>query len=177
MIAPDADLSDRFVATFYGKRRGWACFGYKPSERPKGEQQETVIERWFQWHDGVDRAIEWIEDMAPQHALYWSPLLHREPKRRKGNAINRRWLWLDLDGPPANAEFLVDLQTVEVRSGRPGHYHHYVALSRSLTAGEYHRFARGLRAAVGGSADAKIADNDLMRLPGSLNFRTTPLTS
>jgi hypothetical protein len=174
-VEPDADLSDRFLNTFYGNTSGWACFGYKPIEAAGGKQ-EKVIQQWFRWPDEVDRAVTWIEDMAPHHALYWSPLLRKTRSRVKGNAVGRRWLWLDLDGPPGNQDLLTSLGTIEIRSGRPGHTHHYVALKRVLADREWHRFARALRDAVGGVVDPKIADNDFLRLPGSLNFRTTPPT-
>ena len=175
MSQADPDTSDRFLTAFFGDREGWACFGYKPTE-VAGGRDEQVIQKWFEWPRESDRAIAWIEDMSPQHAMYWSPLLHEEPRRRKGNALHRRWLWLDLDGDPGNSDLLSRLGAIEIRSGRPGHTHHYVRLSRSLPAREWHSLARALRDAVGGAADPKIADNDFLRLPGSLNFRTVPPT-
>lgn len=174
-VEPDPALSDLFLTTFYGETEGWACLGYKPVE-VAGGKNELIKQQWFYWPDEMDRAVAWIETMASDHALYWAPLLRKTDERAKGNALRRRWLWLDLDGPPGDAELLADLQAIEVRSGRPGHTHHYVPLTRPLPAREWHQLARALREAVGGTADPKIADNDLLRLPGSLNFRTTPPT-
>lgn len=173
-VEPDPGLSDRFLTKFYGQTQGWACLAYKPIE--VADRKTNIVHEWFRWPDETDRAIAWIEDTAPHQALYWAPLLRETPKRTKGNAVRRRWLWLDLDGPPGDAELLADLQAIEVRSGRPGHTHHYVPLSKNLPDREWHDLARALREAVGGEADPKIADNDLLRLPGSLNFRTTPPT-
>lgn len=175
MSEPNPDLSDRFLSAFYGNRRGWACLGYKPQEQPSG-QSERIEQRWFRWPDETDRAIAWIEDMGPRYALYWNPFLRTECERRKGNALGHRWLWLDLDGPPGDADLVAELGGITIRSGRPGHTHLYIALSQALDADAWHSLARALRDAVGGAADPKIADNDLLRLPGSLNFRTDPPT-
>lgn len=172
---PSIDLTDALICKLLGNTEGWLFLGYKKQERAGGKN-ETIIHESFRWPEQQDDAIQWIEDMAPNHSLYWCPLLRTEDRRTKGNAVRRNLLWLDLDGNAGDEALVEELRPLIINSGRPGHQHLYVPLRDNLGDEEWHAQARGLRDAVGGGADAKIADNDFMRLPGSINFRTTPPT-
>src|SRR6266498_631110 len=181
MPTPDLDQIDRFLSRWLGDASGWLFLGYKPSEVPPEQlngRREAMKSKPFRWPEEQDRAIEWIEDMAHTHPLYWCPFLRSgdKPKRSKGNAVNRRLLWADLDGPAGDEDFVAELRPLQIASGRKGHRHLYVPLKGELDSEEWHARARALRDAIGGAIDPKIADNDFLRLPGSLNFRTDPPT-
>ncbi len=163
MATPDVDLIDEFLSRVWGDTVGYVAIGFKrEGERYSGDQ-------FFAWPDDADRVMEAIEDKAHTHHVFWCPNVLASPKRRKGNAVSRRWVWADMDGSPNDPHLLSQLKPIQVASGRPGHVHAYVPLTEPIERDEWHRLARALRDQLG--ADAKIADNDLLRAPGSVNFK------
>lgn len=171
---PDVDQAQRFMSRILGNDEGSLFLGWK--EESPTTPKSSMKSKTFQWPSEREQAIEWIEKTSQQYPVYWCPILGSTPKRSRGSGVSHRWLWVDIDGAPGDRAVIDTLRPRVVNSGRPGHTHLYVPLSDDLNVDDYHALRRGLRDAVGGAADAKIADNDLMRLPGTLNFRTDPPT-
>jgi hypothetical protein len=69
-------------------------------------------------------------------------------------------------------ELIEELGAAVVGSGTPGHRHLHLELTESVTVAEYKVLIEALRGHLGG--DSKIRDSDMLRIPGSLNFKTTP---
>ena len=111
--------------------------------------------------------------------VYASPYLHRGP-RRKGNAVARRHVHADIDGPlevnrvRALGAFAVASGSVTDDGGQRGHV--YVRMTESVPLHVHEALCRALGDEVGGGyADAsKTSDNDLLRPVGTLNYKTDP---
>lgn len=99
--------------------------------------------------------------------------------RKKGTSVVRRYIHADIDGP-TNLVRVRGLGAFAVASGSSTedtpHAHVYVRLSRSVSAEEQRALCKGLGHHVGGRhADtSKVNDNDVLRVPGTLNHKTTP---
>lgn len=111
--------------------------------------------------------------------VYVCPYPMRAAGRKAGAATVRRHAHADIDGP-ADLNQVRSLGALAVASGsstgdRP-HAHVYVKLTRSVTANEHRLLCKALGQHVGGHyADSgKINDNDVLRVPGTLNYKTTP---
>jgi P4 family phage/plasmid primase-like protien len=101
--------------------------------------------------------------------VYICPHPRASRQRRERGALGLRRLHIDLDNPPADPELWDKLGAFTVRSGGKGRVHGYVALDREVSLDEFENLEVGLRDALGG--DSKIKDNDLLRLPGTWNFK------
>lgn len=100
--------------------------------------------------------------------------------RRKGAARLRRHVHADIDGAldTARVRFVGGMAVASGSvdgEGRP-HGHVYLRLDRPVTAAAHEALCRGLARFVGGDfADmSKVADHDVLRVPGTLNHKTTP---
>jgi len=96
--------------------------------------------------------------------------------RHAGNARPPVALHADLDGPPADPQLWAELDPLLVASGSNGHEHGFIMLDIPLDdLPRWYQLQRALRDRLGGGADAKIADNDVLRLPGTVNCKPTSL--
>ena len=100
------------------------------------------------------------------------PVPVRRKARNKGEALARPLCHADIDGG-------LDLDLVRaiegafaVSSGTPGHGHVYVALTESVTEAQHEMLCRWLGERLG-HADNKVSDNDVLRPPGTLNWKPT----
>jgi hypothetical protein len=158
----DADLADEFLTTVYGDGEGFAALGFKSNGKVQG--------KFYRWPRDADSLLAEVERRGPEGDVFWSPLLRTTTQRAKGNAAARSWVWVDLDGPTTDPHLLQQLAPILVRSGRPGHLHAYVRLTESLENERWHCLIRLLRDRLGGDR-SKTADNDFLRLPGTINFK------
>ncbi|MCA1704734.1 MAG: hypothetical protein LC808_16310, partial [Actinobacteria bacterium] len=69
-------------------------------------------------------------------------------------------------------DLLAELNPFIVESGSEGHRHAYIPLSEPVGLDRWQQLQTALRARLKG--DAKIADNDLLRFPGTWNHKTDP---
>jgi hypothetical protein len=125
------------------------------------------------WPEQRDELIKVVQGAADYEAdVYVSPYLRTTGGgRKKGNAVERRFVHADIDGE-LSAEKVQALGGIAVDSGTDGHGHAYVALNGPVTADQHQGLCRALGRYLG-HADAKISDNDVFRPPGSVNRKPT----
>ena len=100
--------------------------------------------------------------------VYVCPNILKTDKRNKDTAVTHRLLHSDADHGLDSSK-VAALRGFAVGSGSPGHAHVYVQLAREVTLTQYEALQRGMRAYFGG--DDKIADNDVLRPVGSVNYK------
>lgn len=158
---------DLFLSIVVGNREGFLALGY--GHQPYRNDHGKYDHREFR-----QEVIGWPKGkIAPSvHAdTYVCPAIRLTKDRRQYNAAPPMILWTDLDGQPADPALLAYLEPFAVDSGTPGHRHAYVLLDRPADLGLWNRLQVALRDRLGG--DHKIADNDLLRLPGTVNLKPT----
>lgn len=133
----------------------------------------------FAWPDERNRLIDEVMTRASYADVSICPNLMRDKHRHKGNSLIRQSAHSDVDdGFDARMEQRVREMPggCAVYSGQPGHAHVYAVfgdaalLTDPLDLPNHEHLCR----AVGdwfGAKDPKISDNDVMRLPGTWNFK------
>jgi hypothetical protein len=129
-------------------------------------------EHRFKWPAEADDAVREILQAAAISDVYVSPYLTWANKRAKGAAVARRIVHADVDNGALNPETIRSLHGFAVSSGTPGNGHAYIALTESVPANWHTELCRGLGAHLG-AVDAKISDNDVLRPPGTFNYKPT----
>lgn len=168
------DESSAYLDLMFGTAHGHVAVAYKGPRDSWHEQQ-------FEWPEDRSKVLWW----AKQHArgnLFICPALRTDAHtRKKGDGTNLHWLWADVDWDkvPADKHEVVrkrisQVGTYVVSSGTGDNAHVYVKLSRVVSVVDHFRLNTGLRDYL--YADAKHADNSLLRLPGSTNWKTKPGT-
>jgi putative DNA primase/helicase len=104
------------------------------------------------------------------------PYLHEGSEGRpEGGAAERRWIHADWDGAaPIDGALIDELGALTNHSGSRPHVHVHVPLDTSVDAETHEALCRALKDKLGPSADPKVKDNDLLRLAGTLNWKTDP---
>ena len=129
-------------------------------------------EHRFVWPAEADDAVREMLQAAAISDVYLCPYLMWANKRAKGAAVGRRIVHADVDNGALDHEKVRSLQGFAVASGTPGNGHAYVALTEPIPAYWHRELCRGLGAHLG-AVDFKIADNDVLRPPGTLNYKQT----
>ena len=162
----------RYFQTCLGDAQGWLCMavGLKPYRDENGKyQHDKWSEVAFRWPQEADNALTYIAKSGPLGDVYACPYPMREPHRAKGNAGQHVLVHADVDRDLDDEE-VAQLGGFIVRSGSPGHGHVYVPLAWPVTPDQHEALCRGLAATLGG--DAKYSDNDLLRPPGTWNYKS-----
>ena len=171
--APSAD--DSFYRFVLGERAAVlaVAFGIDSYWNAEGKYRHRRFEqRFYKWPTERDKLRRDVEATSGKRVdVYACPALRYTRNRRKGSALPLGELWADLDSPTDN-EFLTELNPFIVESGSEGHRHVYVPLTEPVDLETWQQLQLSLRHRLGG--DAKIADNDLLRLPGTWNHKTDP---
>lgn len=160
---------DEYLDLLFGTNPGHVAVAYKGPRDSWHEQQ-------FEWPTDRSKLLWWAE----QHTrgdLFVCPALRADAHtRKKGDGIHLRWLWADVDWDkvPSDKRELVrkridQLGSYIVASGTGDNAHVYVRLSREVGAQDHYRLNAGLRDYL--YADAKHADNSLLRIPGTKNWK------
>jgi Protein of unknown function (DUF3631) len=123
----------------------------------------------FRWPTESDNALTYIAKAAPLGDIYMCPYPMRERRRAKGEAAQRVLMHADVDGD-LDEQKIAELGGFIVRSGSPGHGHAYIPLAWPVTPDQHEALCRALAAHLGG--DAKYSDNDLLRPPGTWNYKS-----
>jgi hypothetical protein len=126
----------------------------------------------YLWPDRADAVIAKIQAEALRGDVYVCPYLMRDRKRAKGNAAGRRLVHSDVDSGRLDLAAVRGLGGFAIGSGTPGHGHVYVPLSHVVMPAQHELLCKGLAAYLGGDM-AKISDNDLLRPPGTFNYKPT----
>lgn len=123
----------------------------------------------FLWPAEVADAVACIQREAESHDVYICPYLHKDGRSR-GGAAWRQLVHCDVD-ENFSADKARALGGFIVWSGSPGHGHVYIPLAHAVTRDQHEALLAALRDHLGG--DAKIRDNDLLRPPGTYNYKPT----
>jgi hypothetical protein len=168
-----------YLDSVLGSRPGTACLavGYRPYRGTNGKYQHADwVESRFAWpaeSNKMDVEVQRLIAAGDPCDIYVCPAVRHAgvKSRRKGDALPLLLLWVDLDGPAADPALEAALDGLTVASGSPGHRHLHILLRSPVDLGTWNRLQRALRDRLGG--DDKIADNDLLRLPGTYNWKPT----
>lgn len=148
--------------------------GRDPYLNDKGKYRHHDREELpFLWPARRDDAITQIEQWAPTCDMYCCPYPQKTAHRPADNAAWRQIIHSDVDGDADELRAKVRKlgSGFIVWSGTPGHGHAYFPLEHCVTSPQHKRLCEGLRDYLG--ADSKIRENDLMRIPGTRNFKPT----
>lgn len=158
----------------YPERGGWCETG--PLRESRGLMAVTEDRAEFLESLVLSMVAEATQRSAD---VYVCPYPMGTAGRTASAATVRRHAHADIDGP-TELDRVRSVGAFAVASGsstgdRP-HAHVYVRLSRPVTASEHRALCKALGQHVGGHyADAgKINDNDVLRVPGTMNRKTTP---
>lgn len=125
----------------------------------------------YAWPDEAERLAERIaRESAAGRDVYCCVNLMHGAKRAQGAAAARAVIHADVDGPLDLAE-VERLGGFAVGSGTGGHGHAYIPLAEDIPENVRRALCVGLRERLGG--DHKIAENDVLRPPGTLNYKPT----
>jgi len=166
----EKDLND-YLSAIFRDHEGHLCIavGLDPYRDENGKyKHHKWSEVAFVWPSQTDKAVTFIDKAAALGDVYLTPYLMKQPKRSKGSATQRVLVHADIDHE-VDAQAVTDLGGFIVRSGSSGHGHVYVPLAWPITRDQHEALCRGLAAKLGG--DHKFSDNDLLRPPGTLNYK------
>lgn len=166
----DKRAAAQYLDILFGDRAGHVAVAYKD----KGQSWQ---ECQFQWPEDKPKLLGWAQVHRDAN-IFICPALRKDAHtRKKGDMQPGRWLWADVDWqavPPHKrdevAKRINDLGTLTVKSGSGDNVHVYVELSRDVDHTEFIKLNTGLRDYL--YADNKQADNSLLRLPGTTNWKT-----
>jgi hypothetical protein len=172
----DKRAAAQYLKDLFGTRAGHVAVAYK-------DTGESWQEHTFEWPKGRAALLKWAE-IHQDANIFICPALRKGPNRVKGDMLPTRWLWADVDWDKVPQDKrdevrqrIGTLGTLVVKSGTGENVHVYVEMDRNLTLEEHRKLNTGLRDYL--YADAKHADNSLLRLPGTTNWKTkegTPVT-
>lgn len=160
-----------YLNKLFGDRKGHVAVAYKDKGASWQESQ-------FAWPADKQKLISWAT-IHQDANIFVCPALRRDAHtRKKGDMVASKWLWADVDWQAVPAtkrdavrQRIADLGTYIVASGSGDNAHVYVELSRPITDPvEFAKLNTGLRDYL--YADNKQADNSLLRLPGTQNWKT-----
>jgi hypothetical protein len=169
-----SDLLDYFNAC-YGNTTGRLHIGVgqEPYLSNSGKYEfKNFTQSHFAYPAEAEQAAHEIIRESKLYDVYVCPYLMWGTKRAKGAAVSRILVHADVDGALLDPDKVRTLGGFAVSSGTQGNGHVYVPLAEPVTAPQHRALCKGLGAHMG-AKDAKITDNDLLRPPGSLNYKPT----
>lgn len=170
--APERDSPIDFLRQVWGDTPGNVWI---PTNDPRAK-------RWsegpaLQWPTDSERIAERVVTATGSGLdCYYSTNVLASPTRVVGTSVAPRVLHADLDRDPTpeDAQKIELLDALTVCSGTGGHLHVYVFLDAPVPVETYHPMQHRLVAFLG--ADAKVRDNDVLRIPGTANHKHDPPT-
>ena len=163
-----ADIRSHFEHIFR-LTRGYVSLALLDRNRPGSAPKET----FFHWPDQAEELVT-AADTARELVgveVFYCPYPLKTRERIAGNSVVRRVVHTDADSglSPALKRQLIRWGFCLVRSGSPGRYHVYGRMSRTMTLEEHRGILEAMRAKL--KSDDKISDNDLLRVPHTLNWK------
>lgn len=160
---------EHYLDMLFGETEGYVAVASKG---------DTWEEKQFAWPSGRGRLLRWVERRIDECNIFICPALRSERRRIKGDGVNLRWLWADIDWEKVNDRAAVTraikkLLPARVLSGTGKNLHVYLELDEPVGVEEHYRLNQGLRDLL--EADAKHPDNSLLRLPGTYNRKGRPV--
>lgn len=168
----DKRAAAQYLDTLFGSRAGHVAVAYKhPTE--KDEWKETQ----FAWPSGKTKLLAWAADHTSDNVFICPSLREHGNTRKKADMLPTEWLWADVDWQAVPKDKVSDVQdriaelgTLVVGSGSGDNVHVYVQLDEKVDHTQFIKLNTGLRDYL--FADNKQADNSLLRLPGTTNWKT-----
>lgn len=181
----DIEQAEYFLNRLFEDRKGFVAmaFGHNPRTTKPRFAQGDFRQKYYSWPSERDKLIDDVDDAVNSPAtrrqnieVFINPALRSKPSRSQEGGFTHAplmWVWSDMDhSPDSNTiEKINTLGAMTVLSGTEGHRHVYLPLDAPVTTATHQAMCRALRDVVGG--DSKISENDLLRLPGTLNWKTT----
>jgi hypothetical protein len=165
------DATQQYFQACFDNTAGWliVAVGHDPYRDERGKYRHR---RWSEhpvrWPQQADQAVAAIASQASTADVYACPYLMRD-RRTLGNSVSRVLVHADVDHR-IDPAMVAELGGFAVASGTSGHGHVYVPMSYATTRAQHEMLCRALVAHLGG--DTKYSDNDLLRPPGTLNYKT-----
>lgn len=177
----DIDQGIFYLDEMFGERKGYVSivYGHNPRTTKPRFAEDDWQPKYYKWPSQRDNLIEDV-DNALNHPdvidenieIFICPALRKTPERTRGSHAPLFWVWADMDHKPTEDQIdrINHLGGMTVLSGSDGHRHVYLPLDKPVTAVLHKALCLALKDALG-AKDSKIAENDLLRLPGSLNWK------
>lgn len=120
-----------FLETVVTTNNGWFNLLVCHKDTPLDKFQE-----FYGWPDDIETIIKRIKDLAPDHQVYFSPYLFKEPDAHKTEVLPSKTIVADLD--EANVLFLNPKPSILVRTS-PGRHQGYWILSEFAASLDKHQ--------------------------------------
>lgn len=166
----DKQAAEQYLTQLFGNRAGHVAVAYKD----KGQSWQ---ECQFAWPGDRTKLLGWAEVHSDANVFICPALRKDAHTRKKGDMLPTRWLWADVDMQAVPADKRADVEsriqdigTLVVGSGSGANRHVYVELTGPVDPADFIKLNTGLRDYLYG--DNKQADNSLLRLPGTTNWKT-----
>jgi hypothetical protein len=177
----DNDSQARFyLASLFEERRGYVAvaYGHNPKMTKPRFEKEDFVEQFYKWPEEGNKLLDDVDELLngdTRHdnvEVFICPALRKSPSRKAGTNAPLMWVWADLDAKPDKEQLdrMNTLGAMTILSGSEGHRHVYIPLVRPVSNVAHKALCIALKEALK-CKDSKIADNDLLRLPGTLNWK------
>lgn len=173
LASDEEQLTINHLQALWGSTKGYVCLAFK-SVADGGWD-----ERFYSWPRQENEVFDAISERVDAYHCFYCPNVLRTKARTKGNAVKRQWVHLDQDKPVVD-ETVLDAYpaTIIVESGSPNHTQRFWRISRgasrrSMSVDDHQQLCWGIGQTLGCGND-KVTDNDLFRLPGTLNHKKSP---
>lgn len=176
-----ASQTNTFLSRIFGDGlnalEGYLTLGFIPVDLSTGKRGKMVPEA-FEWPKERKKALAWIDEKSRKGEVFYCPALRADRGRKKGNAVEAglQWLWADVDMEKVPADRIEGvkraislLSTLTVRSGSGDNCHVYVKIEEGLDKEQHEYLNTLLRDLL--CADNKQADNSLLRVAGTYNYK------
>jgi hypothetical protein len=179
----DIDQGIFFLDEMFERRKGYVSivFGHNPRTSKPRFAEDDWQPKFYKWPaqrerliDDVDDALNHPDVIRENIEIFICPALRNKPSRQRGTNAPLWWVWADVDHKPDEntMEKINALGGMTVLSGSDGHRHVYLPLDKPVTPLLHKALCLALKEALG-ATDSKIAENDLLRLPGTINWKRT----
>lgn len=167
--------AEQYLDRIFAGKTGHVAVAYK-------DKGQSWNERSFAWPEDKGKLLGWAEVHKDANVFICPALRKASDTRKKGDMQPSRWLWADVDwqGVPhtrvADVKArIAELGAFTVASGSTDtsgldNVHVYVELNEPVPHEQFIKLNTGLRDYL--YADNKQADNSLLRLPGTTNWKT-----
>jgi P4 family phage/plasmid primase-like protien len=178
--APGPDVVDdvrTYLDAVFAEGEGSVCMAVgTPGRNAVGKYTHLAWQEFsLRWPSDSDEVCRRILSESEASDVYLCPYLMADDHRRGGNSTFRRIVHAEVDCL-VSPDSVITLGGFAVSSGSPGHAHVYVPLTESVSL-EDHRRLCGALGEHFGAKDRKIADNDVLRPPGTYNHKPTVMDS
>jgi hypothetical protein len=165
IVGPEfAEKRGKFFAQVFGRNEGFLCLARKPRDK------EGLYEKFFEYPEHLDLALEYIEEFYTRYDLYFCAQLLTERRRTKQYIETVPHLWADLDPCPVKNLRVAPSFVIQTS---PGRTQALWRLDESLSAHEAealsHRIA--LYHKADGCDQSGWDLTQLLRIPWTYNFK------